>query len=161
MKTRNILLLASIVALAIGHSLEAQNTTSGMRQTDIKLSGSDKKPEEVVANADTIFVGEIAEIGMGDTKATDRCAYYGVKVKVLQVLKGKPDSQVVVTLYTTFGGGIQEYAPKVGISYIFFAHKNTEVGWDAYTVIKLLPATDDHVTKVKGLITTGSAQSRP
>ncbi|MDB4793750.1 hypothetical protein OAG63_01825, partial [Methylacidiphilales bacterium] len=86
-----------------------------------------------------------------------RAAYHGVQVKILQVLRGAADTQVTVTLYATFEENVHEQPPKINGTYIFLAHKNTEVGWDQYTVLKLLPATDDNIAKVKALITAAPA----
>ncbi len=132
--------------------MKAQNAPAGAVQSEPLLSGSSLKSEDLALKADAIFVGEITAIGGGNPKATGRSAYHGVQVKVLEVLRGSVAAQVSVTLYARFEGGIHEQAPKVGGTYIFFAHKNTEPGWDNYTVLKLLPATDATTAKVKGLI---------
>jgi hypothetical protein len=131
---------------------KAQNTPAGVGQTEPVLSGSALKSEDTATKVDAVFVGEITTIGGGNPKATGRSAYRGVQVKVLQVLRGSVAPQVSVTLYARFEGGVHEQPPVVGGTYIFFAHKNIEPGVDNYTVLKLLPATDDSTAAVKKLI---------
>ena len=45
-----------------------------------------------------------------------------------------------------------EQLPKVGNTYIFFVKKIAHPDPDPYRAIKLLPATDDNIAKVKALI---------
>jgi hypothetical protein len=150
-KTLTFSMLGLMLSLVLGIQItKGQNTPAGVEQSEPVLSGSTLKSEDVMVKADAIFVGEIVEIGFPTAKAPGRGSYYGVQVKVLQVLRGSVDAQVTVTLYTTYSA--HEQPPKVGNTYIFFAHKNTEPGWDNYTVVKLLPATDATITKVKGII---------
>ncbi|MCE0482915.1 MAG: hypothetical protein LV479_01600, partial [Methylacidiphilales bacterium] len=79
----------------------------------------------------------------------------GNKIKVLQVIRGSVEGQVTISF--KIRGGLHEQPPQEGDTYIFFAHKNTEPGWDNYTVLKLLPATDDNIAKVKALIAAAPA----
>lgn len=47
--------------------------------------------------------------------------------------------------------------PKYGNSYIFFVNRNYSGSDNPFTALKLLPATDDNIAKVKKLIATASA----
>jgi hypothetical protein len=162
MKTKTrfqpLILLISF-SLILGFQIsKAQNALSETRENiSIKLSGSDLKSEDIVLKANAVFVGEITELGHPNTKAPGQNVYHGVQIKVLQVLRGSVDAQVTVTLYIHFAPNSSENPPKVGNTYIFFAHKNTEVGWNPFTVLKLLPATDDNIAKVKALIAAAPA----
>lgn len=160
MNHRNAIALVIVFALLnlvfLVKALKAQNApTETGRAESTNLAGSTLKMEDTVLKANAIFVGEIIQEGIPDVSAPGRSAYSGVKVKVLQVLRGSVDAQVSVTLYTTYSSN--EQPPKAGSTYIFLAHKNTEPGWDAYKVFKLLPATDENIAKVKQLIAVGPA----
>jgi hypothetical protein len=158
MKTKIVLPLLGIAfSIVFGYqTANAQDTSSGDSQSESVLSGSALRSEDVLGKADAVFVGEIEEIGFPTAKAPGRGAYYGVQVKVSQVLRGTVAARISVTLYTVFARN--ERPPKVGGTYIFFAHKNTEPGWDNYTVLKLVPATDASTAKINGLITAPAAK---
>ncbi len=155
MKLKYFLLLTICALFTIVvnlQSLKAQNPTT-TRQGEPILSGSAQKSEEIAAKANTVFIGKIIELGDPVPIAMDTASYSGVQVKVLQILRGTVNDEVVkVTLHTTWGRNMHETPPVIGNTYIFFARKNTEKGWNPYTVLKLLPATDDNITKVKALI---------
>jgi hypothetical protein len=139
-------------------SVKAQNPVAAGQGESI-LTGSAQKSEEIAAKADVVvFIGKIIELGDPVPASTDTASYSGVQVKVLQVLRGTVDGDVVkVTLRTTWGRNVHESPPVVGSTYIFFARKNTEKGWNPYTVLKLLPATDATTAKVKALIAAAPA----
>lgn len=134
----------------IGQPVKAQN--------EPVLSGSTLKSEDLASKCDAIFIGQIAKLGYPVLASAGAVSYHGVEVKVLQVLRGSIDGEVVkVTLLAMSGQNVHEAPPEVGNTYIFFVHKNTEKGWNPYTAIKLLPATNDHVTKIKALIAAAPA----
>ncbi len=135
-----------------GPALNAQNVLTGSTQNESILSGSSLKSKELTLKVDAIFIGTITKIGFPVPAETDTASYSGIEVKVLQVLRGSVDAQIVtVTLRTK--GSLHEAPPVVGSSYIFFVHKNTEKGWDPYTAGKLLSATDDNIVDIKKMIT--------
>ena len=97
-------------------------------------------------------MGEITTIGFGGFKAPGESVYRGVQVIVLQVLRGTVADSIAVTLHVVGRTEFHEDPPKVGGSYIFFVEKNAQGEADSYTVLKLIPATDANITKVKALI---------
>ncbi len=101
---------------------------------------------------DAIFVGEITQMGFPSIKAVGRLSYYKNKVKVLQILRGTIEPQIKVTIYLYSVSDISETQPNIGTAYIFFIKKNDQGTFDPYTALKLLPATDTNITKVKKLI---------
>jgi hypothetical protein len=126
-------------------------------QNELVLSGSSLKSEDIATKVDAIFVGEITAIGFGNTKEKGESSYRGVQVKVLQVLRGAVDTSITVTLYVVGRMDFHEDPPKVGSSYIFFAKKAGAFEKDPYIVLKLLPATDANIAKVKALIAAAPA----
>ena len=126
---------------------------------EMVLSGSTFKSEDVLAKADVVFVGTITEAGsevlLPPTAPYAGPLYGGVKVNVLQVLRGSIGAQVSVSLFTSFVH--HEKLHTVGSSYIFFVKKNAPGQPDPYTALKLLPATGDNIAKVKALIATAPA----
>ncbi len=153
MKTQ-IALSLSIVWIVLSFLVGIQPMSA---QNEPVLSGSKLRSEDVAAKADVVFVGEITAIGFGDTKAEGESAYRGVQVKVLQVLQGTVAASITVTLHVV---GMMEYhedPPKVGNSYIFFVKKSAPGQHDAYTVFKLLSATDANIAKIKTLIAAAPA----
>ena len=155
MKTRNapqLYLVWMFFSLVFGFFQNAPATSP----SDSELSGRDIKIENAVSKSDSIFVGKISKMRLGSITATDRVAYGGVQIRVLQFLRGSIDSQSLVTIYITASHVVHEAPPEVGMPYIFFVTKNTHGTSDPYTVLKLLPATDDNIAKVKQLIATAT-----
>jgi len=153
MKTRNTLARTPLLMLLslslILQALEAQNNTEGTDQNkSIDLSGSTVKTEDIAMKVDAIFVGQIVDIGSPMPGALGQAVYYGVKVNVLQILRGTVDANVTVTLYVTRGMNVHEEPPKTGNSYIFFINE----GKERIFVRKLLPATDSTTATIKKLI---------
>jgi hypothetical protein len=126
-----------------------------------KLSGSDVTTEDACLKTDTIFTGQITEIGqptlrpaLRPNRQSDYLTFHGVAIKVIQVLKGTQESPVSVESFIkATPRDSRESPPKVGIQYIFF----TKVFHEKNTVFKILPATDDNIAKVKALIAAAPA----
>ena len=120
-----------------------------------ELSGSLVRLPEAV-HADTIFVGEVIQISpTGSLKAPGQSAYHGTKVDVSQILRGQIENPAAVELHVLYDP--HEVPPEKGSAYVFFVNKIP--GWNM--VIKILPATNDTVTKVKDLIAQVSGQDQP
>jgi hypothetical protein len=131
--------------------LKSQNSPNVTPNDSIKLPGSTFKEEDVAPRSDSIFIGEIMDMGPSAPTSPGTASFNGVRVKVLQILRGSIGSEITVEI-TSFALE-HEALPKVGSSYIFFVKKDG----DRFTAVKLLPATDDHITKVKGLIAAAPA----
>jgi len=110
-----------------------------------KLAGSYLRLEDILAKSDIVFVGEIERIGWPDVKEAGIDSYHGVRVKVIQTLKGSLGSEASVEIGVREG---EETAPHVGTRYLFFIVK--EIGW--LTVRKLVVANDATIAQVKQLI---------
>jgi hypothetical protein len=148
MKTQNafsMLTLWMLLNLVLGlQPVKAQN--------EPLLSGSTLKSEDIAVKVDAVFVGEITDPGLTVPTSPGMASYNGVQVKVLQVLRGSIDAQTITVKLDIFAANREE-PPKVGTQYIFFVKKDG----DRFTALKLLPATDDHITKVKALIAAAPA----
>lgn len=155
MKPKNPLLFTLLLPLLFFgiQMVKAQNIPAGASQNQSILSGSRLKSEDVTTKVDAVFIGEIEEIGFPTTLSPGALTYHGVKVKVLQVLRGSVGAEVTVTLYAERTSNVREQAPKVSGTYIFFIKQTP--GWNI--VHKLLPATDDNIAKVKQLIAAAPA----
>jgi hypothetical protein len=133
--------------------LKAQNTPAG----EI-LSGSTQKSEDIASKVDAVFVGQVTQIGFAVPEGDATASYPGIRVKILQVLRGSISAQVVkVTLRTTWRQDVHETPPTVGSSYIFFVKNKAQGASDHFTALKLLPATDDNTANVKALIAAAPA----
>jgi hypothetical protein len=115
------------------------------------LSGSTQKTENIVLKCDAVFIGQITHMRLGPPASSNVASYTGVKVKVLQMLRGSFDEQIPVMLNVLALN--HEEAPTTEGTYIFFLKK--ESGWNI--VKKLLPATNDNIAKVKALIAAAPA----
>jgi hypothetical protein len=131
---------------------KAQNSPAEASQNEPALTGSSQKSEDIVVKADAVFVGEITTIGFGGFKAPGESVYRGVQIKVLQVFRGTVADSIAVTLHVVGRMEFHEDPPKVGNSYILFVKKSDQGQPDAYTVLKLILATDANIAKVKALI---------
>ena len=147
-----------ILSLVLGIQIsKAQNSPAEAVQNEPILSGSSLKSEDTVIKSDAIFIGQITQMGFQSLKAAGRSSYYGNIVKILQVLRGTVDAQIKITLYVYYVSDTPENPPKTGNSYIFFVKKNAPGQPDPYAALKLLPATDDNIAKVKALIAASPA----
>ena len=135
---------------------KAQNTPTGSGQNEPVISGSTLKSDDIVSKADAIFVGKITAIGFGNLKAKGESVYRGVQVKVLKVLRGTIESSITVTLHVIAVMDFHEDPPEAGSPYIFFVKKAGALEKDPYVVLKLLPATDDNIAKIKQLVAATS-----
>jgi hypothetical protein len=142
------ILLCSMIGVS---SLEAQS--SQLENSSVKLSGSRFKAEEIVAKANVICVGEIVQIGPPLTRAAAQASYPGVKIQISQCLKGDLSSPALIEIVVAKEPNVTEEAPKAGTTYIFFIKQTTS--WNM--VLKLLPATDDNIAKVKAMIAAAPA----
>lgn len=146
MKHYKILLLPFFLILTIiSAGVAIGDTTSAA--SPLQYSGSEKKAEDIVTTCDAIFIGQI--IAKGPVMLTKPGASYrSYTVKVITLLKGTLAGEIQVSLDVRNDGRVAEVIPHVGENYIFFAMlKAGEV-----IAMKLLPATDDNITKVKALI---------
>jgi hypothetical protein len=114
----------------------------------VNLTGSDFSDEKIITNVGVIFVGKIEKMGLTSVAAPGRAALSRIIVKVIQLLRGSVRDQITVRMDVRDDRG--EVPPLVGDSYIFFGNKEgASIG-----VLKLLPATQDTIAKVKALIAT-------
>lgn len=162
MKTRTALPVTMLwIMLSLVFTIQisrAQNTPAGAEQNEPALSGSTLRSEDVATKADAVFVGQITHLGFSNLKALGEAVYRGLQVKVLQVLRGSVDPQSTFTLRVMVPSiSSHENPPAVGSTYIFFVKKDDPSKHDAYTVLKLLPATDDNIAKVKAVIAAAPA----
>ena len=111
--------------------------------------GSSINSEDAVAKSEAIFVGKVINVGFAVMAYPDESSDATTKIKVLKILKGSVADPIIVRLsrYNP------EHALKVGDAYIFFVTKSGK-NPDPYpfTVLKLLPATNDIATTVNKLI---------
>jgi hypothetical protein len=145
-------LLGVLVCVGYGFQcLDAQNTSS--IDSQVKLSGSSLRSGDLIVKSDVICVGEITTIGSPLSRATGQDTYAGVKIQISQDLKSHIDSPALVEIVVAKEHDLKEEAPELETSYIFFIKKIP--GWNI--VLKLLPATDDNIAKVKALIAAAPA----
>ena len=151
-----LLRLALLALLSLTFSIQsakAQNDSPGnAADQQVGLPGSAAKVEEVVLKSNAVFVGTITQMGFVDLGAVGVVSYGNVKVKVSQVFLGVVDSVTSVTFDVKNRPKVHEREPQVGNAYIFFAKTNAKGSSDQFTVLKLLPATDDTIAKVKAVI---------
>jgi hypothetical protein len=114
------------------------------------FTGSEVKMDITANKADAIFVGQIEKIGGPTLAAIGEKAYYGVEVKVVEVLKGTVNPEVSVALTARTDAKVPESAPEASKTYIFFVKKK-ETG-SQFRVLKLLPADTALIAQVKALI---------
>src|ERR1700677_2910219 len=121
-------------------------------QTGDFYCGGDLPAQSALVESDAIFTGEIVDPGAEDHGDSFSYAYAGkrlagVKIKVGQVLRGRVDDKISVTLFVNF-------VPKEVLKgpYIFYVKNNEGKAGDAFTVLKLLPATAGNISDAKGLI---------
>jgi hypothetical protein len=145
-------MLVLMLNLFLGIQLvKAQNASKAMDQNVPVLTGSTLKSEDIAVKADSIFIGEIVQMSFPDATAPD-LASYSTRVKVLQVLRGSANAQVTVSIDTYAMN--HEEPPKVATPYIFFVRKEAK----RFEALKLLPATEVNVAKVKALIAAAPAK---
>jgi hypothetical protein len=151
MKRYKIFLSAFLLILIIAPSVAAVGDTTSAA-LPLQYSGSGKKAGDIVATCDAIFVGQI--IAKGPVILTKPGAStHGYTVKVATLLKGTLAGEIQVSLDVRNDGRVVEVIPHVGENYIFFAMlKAGEV-----IAVKLLPATDANIAKVKALIAAAPA----
>ncbi|MCE0482916.1 MAG: hypothetical protein LV479_01605 [Methylacidiphilales bacterium] len=139
--------------IALGVALGAMGAKA---QSEPVLTGSSIKVEDVVLKSDAIFSGTITqELGPPNLKGIGE-NYYGVHVHVIKIYLGTVAQDVTVSILV-LPRRLNEWAPLQGQTYIFFVKKNAQAASDQFTVLKLLPATDANVTKVKALIAAAPA----
>ena len=147
------LALLACVALRAQNSEVQGDSAKAALIDSIKLPGSDLKVEDA-AKLDVIFVGEIEQISNGPP-AEPGTETFTAQVKVLLILHGSVPEEILVKIHAFAMNN--EVAPEVGSHYIFFI-KKTSVGNTSQNIAwKILPATNDHVIKVKALIAAAPA----
>ena len=111
-----------------------------------------------MTKADAVFVGQITRLGSSNLKELGVAVYRGVQVTASQILRGSLDPQSTFTLRVMMlSTRSTENPPTVGSSYIFFVKRDDASKDSTYTVLKLLPATNDNIAKIKALIAAAPA----
>ena len=131
--------------------LKAQNFVSGSQNPSSGLSGSDLKAEDVVVKSDAVFIGNITGVVAGASAKEQGVTTFVVSVGVTECLRGDVAGQLTASLKVFMG--YRQKPPESGNSYIFFVRKNGS----EFAVLKLLPATDANIAKVKALIAAAPA----
>lgn len=117
-----------------------------------KLTGSMLKIEEAVTKSGAIFVGQFTSFGKKGAIGPGESELFGNHVKVSQDLKATFDDGATVAFNRMTDLGEQKPATKV--LYIFFMTKNAQTEPDPFTVLKLVPATNDNIAIVMKLISS-------
>jgi hypothetical protein len=118
------------------------------------FTGSATKLDAAASKSDAVFIGQIEDIGSPVLKALGVKSYYGVKVKVIETLKGDVTGEVLLSLRAKTDSKFPEVAPEVNKHYIFFVvSKKTELQLYA---IKILLASDSNIDLVKSWIAQSS-----
>lgn len=117
-----------------------------------RLTGSILKLEDAVSKADAVFAGIVEDEGGGSYKSLGEITYYHVKVRTSQVFCGTVGGLVFVSARVGYAKKENEEDLKKGGSYIFIVKKNSQQTPDPFVALKIIPATDDNITKVKALI---------
>jgi hypothetical protein len=97
--------------------------------------GSSISLNDAVAKSETIYVGDITELGGGQES----------HVTVFETLRGAPPRHTAVNVK-------MDSPPKEGCSYIFIGTKNTQYEGDTVDVLQLISATEANIQTVKGII---------
>jgi len=155
--TSRAIILVALVAFLFGGIAQADDAAI--------LVGGSLKPEEAVSKSDAVFVGEVTDTGIKVMPPPD-CPYEGplyrgIKIKVLQFLRGSVRDHVSVALFVPTMKLVTLHM--VGNSYIFFVQTKSQKALDypynclekadtTDIAIKLLPATDENIATVKKLI---------
>jgi hypothetical protein len=132
--TRRAIHLIALAGFLFNGTVRADDTPN--------LTGSTLKADDVISQSDAVFIGEVTQIG-STASSPVMASYGGTKVNVAQTYKGSVDRKISVTIDALDLD--HEQAPLAGNKYVFFVRKNTETGSDAFTVLKLLPATKDNI----------------
>jgi hypothetical protein len=154
--TLKITIASTLCCLLFGLAANAQtNSSPAAIATDgSHLSGSWRKPEQLITQADAIFTGQILDLGLPDFEAAGS-PIYGARVKVLQSFKGTIAGEVVVMLHVTNLGSITEKKPVLNHTYILFVRTSTKS--NAVELLKIMEGSADNIAKVKELIASTSA----
>ena len=146
-KNKNAFLL--ILILGMLSSLIMAQTTNSL------LPGSRSDLDKTVSHADIIVVAKMVSLGITMPDATAQADYDSAQIQVMQALKGSPNQNLSVSISVHFSKGrIEEIAPEVGKEYLFFI-RTDEVKHEI--VLKIIPATDDNIARVKALIAAAPA----
>jgi hypothetical protein len=114
------------------------------------LIGHHKKEEGLAAKVGAIFVGQFITLGDGPGADEPGMEYFdNAQVKVEQSLKGTLSGIVKVSYSVMSIPTEKESSPKSLKDYIFFINI---ISPTQLSVVKLLPATDQNVAKIKALI---------
>jgi len=134
------------MCMALGvQTLKSQDIVP--QNESLKLSGSGLKSEDIILKSDAIFIGQIIAKGAVLMLEPGK-SYRFYTVKVATLLKGTLAGEIQVSLDVRNDSRVVEVIPRVGENYIFFAIlKASEI-----IVVKLLPATDANIAKIKALI---------
>jgi hypothetical protein len=133
-------------------ALIASFLAGSVRADTPKLPGSGIPVENAVAKSNTVFEGQVTELG--DEETTYPYAGHSnlhASVRVLHVLRGQLGAYEVV--WIALDRTLHQEPPKVGSSYIFCVTK-THSQTISYPspVLKMLSATNDNIALAKKLI---------
>jgi hypothetical protein len=119
------------------------------------LPGSRIKDEDAIKKASLIIVGKIVDPGGRSFDFPSETHHGGVKVEVLQILKGDVSGELSLDFVVQdYPRETAERAPEVGQQYIIFLKKKS------YTGIKFLPYTEEQRRHIVDLVSSTANEQR-
>ena len=141
--------LLLVVLLSLPSVINAYCQSQAPLQTEaVNPVGHAQKSEELVKSTNEVIIGKLISIGYPSGDSSDEDFYDQAEVEVISVLKGDMSGTVKVS-YSVRLGKNKEMVPVIGTQYIMFIHMLPP---NEFRIKKLLPATDDNISKVKQLI---------
>jgi hypothetical protein len=133
-------IIAPVASRAIENVMPANNK--------IGFTGDDIDIKEAISPSKLIFVGSLTNLGKVDLRGKGTFAYDMAVAVVSKIYLGNVESPVKLNIRVRNNAMVMETAPSLDEPYIFIISQKNNHNY----LIKLLPATDDNIAKVKALI---------
>jgi hypothetical protein len=141
-------LLAWVIAICAVPALSKADAPTPSGTT--VLSGHEKKMEDLVTVVPDIVIAKFTSLGNGSDDAPGATFFEKAGIEIVSSLKGSLSGDLQAGYSVKlFPPSKKETMPVIGTPYIMFIQK---LGPTEYEIKKILPATDDNIARVKGLI---------
>jgi hypothetical protein len=119
------------------------------------MPGHEAKEQDLIKKKNEIVVAKFISLGSGGLDELGASSYEKAEIEITQTLRGNLSGHLKVSyVVKSLPTNEQEARPTIDILYIMFIHS---LGANEYETEKLLPATDQNISRIKALIASQNA----
>jgi hypothetical protein len=143
------------ICLLVSLSIYATASTTRADVNDPKMPGHEIKERNLINSKVDVVIGKFISLGnLGDDNLG--ASYERAEIQITNSLQGPLLGNIKVSYAVrSFPLEHKEIVPALNTEYILFI-RDQKIASDNYELVKILPATDTNITRIKALIAQSS-----